>query len=437
MYTSERARSTHARWDQVGEGFVRELEFGRTWLRINAADESDEELIVAECKMDTHEFLEASLNKVTTFTLTSPDGVSRSTVKMSSRFVPIDIKLEPRETINNQGILRVTAVSGKGLKAVDRGGKSDPNITFLLNGMKVFKSETKKKTVNPVWNETFDVAVPSRVAAKFKYEVADWNTVGSAEELGEGWIDLTTLEPFQLQNLDLPVVLNGKQHGTVQVNLLFQPEIIARSRQKTSTFSAAGRTVTNIGGAALGAPVAVGKGVIQGGGAVVHGVGNVITAPTRLFRKKDRSSSQSGNIPSPAVETGAGYTVPVINVNDRASLPPGASISGPPELVEELAPVGGMVDTALPEGAGIAPTEPGTLTVTVIGVRDLKPNAESHSAKDLKPYIVVKLNGKSHKTDHGKGIEYEWNENFSFNVSPGTSQFTLTAYGELLPDRPS
>jgi hypothetical protein len=125
---------------------------------------------------------------------------------------------------------------------------------------------------------------------------------------------------------------------------------------------------------------------------------------------------------------GAGYVVPN---TDRASLPPGSQISGPPELVEELVPVSdSMIATNLPEGtSGIAPTEPGTLSVTVISASDLKANADSHGAKDLKPYIVVKVNGRTNKTDHGKGLDYEWNENFSFNITPGTNQFTVTAYG--------
>jgi Ca2+-dependent lipid-binding protein len=38
-------------------------------------------------------------------------------------------------------------------------GKSDPYAVFTLNGQKVFKSQTKKKTLNPEWNENFIVSV--------------------------------------------------------------------------------------------------------------------------------------------------------------------------------------------------------------------------------------------------------------------------------------
>lgn len=38
-------------------------------------------------------------------------------------------------------------------------GKSDPYAVFSLSGQKVFKSQTKKKTLNPEWNENFVTSV--------------------------------------------------------------------------------------------------------------------------------------------------------------------------------------------------------------------------------------------------------------------------------------
>lgn len=57
-FTSGKARSDHPTWDQVGEGFIRELDFSRVWLRINAADENSKEDVVAEFKCETKDFLE-------------------------------------------------------------------------------------------------------------------------------------------------------------------------------------------------------------------------------------------------------------------------------------------------------------------------------------------------------------------------------------------
>lgn len=40
-------------------------------------------------------------------------------------------------------------------------GKSDPYAVFNLNGQRVFKSDTKKKTLAPVWDQSFTALVVS------------------------------------------------------------------------------------------------------------------------------------------------------------------------------------------------------------------------------------------------------------------------------------
>lgn len=62
----------------------------------------------------------------------------------------------------DQGLVRVDLLDGHGIRGVDRGGKSDPYVVFQLNGQKVYKSQTKKKTLNPEWNENFIVQVVCR-----------------------------------------------------------------------------------------------------------------------------------------------------------------------------------------------------------------------------------------------------------------------------------
>lgn len=77
------------------------------------------------------------------------------------------------------GTLRVDLISGKDIRGADRSGKvycifwsiktqsellqgkSDPFVVFTLNGQKVGKSETKKKTLTPEWDETFSAQVVS------------------------------------------------------------------------------------------------------------------------------------------------------------------------------------------------------------------------------------------------------------------------------------
>lgn len=139
---------------------------------------------------------------------------------------------------------------------------------------------------------------------------------------------------------------------------MFQPEIIAKSRKATSTFSTAGRTVTQIGGL----PVHAGKGVI-------HGVAGV-------FGRKHEKERES---------------LPELPVG-QASQP-----AGQPDLPEVGA---ATAFPASPTDGGSQ--EPGTLHVTVLGAKDL-------SASDSKPYVAIRLGDKEYKTKHtGKTANPEW-----------------------------
>ena len=56
-----KARKLEAQWDYVGEGFIKEIDFGQVWLRLNEAAEGDKDDIVAECKEEAKRFLQATL----------------------------------------------------------------------------------------------------------------------------------------------------------------------------------------------------------------------------------------------------------------------------------------------------------------------------------------------------------------------------------------
>ena len=95
---------------------------------------------------------------------------------MSGSFVVPHILLRP---ISDQGVLQVQLLNGGEIHGADRGGmffpsrtpsilthivalgKSDPYVVFNLDGVRVFKSQTKKRTVEPEWNETFAVSIVS------------------------------------------------------------------------------------------------------------------------------------------------------------------------------------------------------------------------------------------------------------------------------------
>lgn len=60
-FSTPKSRSTTAEWDYVGEGFLKELDFGQVWLRLDQAEDDDKDDIAAEWVGDAKEFLSWTL----------------------------------------------------------------------------------------------------------------------------------------------------------------------------------------------------------------------------------------------------------------------------------------------------------------------------------------------------------------------------------------
>ena len=211
---------------------------------------------------------------------------------MSLKYIPIKMDLDPSESINNMGTLRVDVLDAADLPAADRNGYSDPYCKFNLNGKDVHKTKIQKKTLHPAWNEFFECPIKSRIAAEFKVSVFDWDFGDKADLLGTANINLELLEPFKPQETVLD--LDGKS-GALRLKLLFKPDYVTRSRQGSSTFSGTFDTPGKI----VGAPV---KGVGKVGGAVGGGVLKGASFVKRGFRGKKESSSDSNGFVDPPKE---------------------------------------------------------------------------------------------------------------------------------------
>ncbi|EJT98006.1 tricalbin [Dacryopinax primogenitus] len=409
-------RSPHARWEQAGEGFVKELDFSQLCLRLNQNDEGDKEEIVAELKMDTKKFLEMTLDKPSTFTLTR-NGGNKSTVEIQTRYIPVHVVLEPRESVNNMGILSVTLLYGDNIRGVDRRGTSDPFVVFKLNGQRVHKSETKKKTLKPEWNENFSMMVTSRVDAQFSLEVFDWNQIENDRTLGEGAVDITSLEPFVASEVSIPIA--DDKHGNsgeIKIRLLFTPQIIARQRQPTSTFGDVGRAMTRVGtmplagGRAIvtgvgqgvteiagiaGGVVGVGSGIGHGISDVGSGIGAGVSKATNIFRRKDKDNSN---------------VITEEEVAPASAVP--ASMAAAPVLASVLA---GR------EAVGMdGPSQTGYLRVRIVSAKGLA------GSDSLKPEVHLRVAEKEFKTKHAKGTSPEWDETFPFMITSAIKTLSLT-----------
>jgi Ca2+-dependent lipid-binding protein len=165
-------------------------------------------------------------------TLVGDDGKT-SKIQVQLKYIPIKMKLHPAESINNMGTLRCDILDASDLPAADRNGYSDPYCKIILNGQEVYKTATHKKTLNPKWNESFEIPVPSRTAAKFRIEVFDRDLGDKDDFLGAAEAQLQVLDPFQSQEVRLR--LDG-QSGAIRVKFLFRSDYVTRKRQGSGTF---------------------------------------------------------------------------------------------------------------------------------------------------------------------------------------------------------
>lgn len=302
------------------------------------------------------------------------------------------MQLDPSESINNMGKLRVDVLDATELPSADRNGYSDPYCKFDLNGHSVFKTKVQKKTLHPAWNEFFEVDIKSRTAAKFTCNVYDWDFGEKADFLGGADINLDMLDPFKAQEVNLS--LDGKS-GSVRLRLLFKPDYVTRSRQGSSTFSgtfaAPGKIVTGVAGAP-----------IKGVGLAAHGVGKGASFIRHGFKSKkkdgeDMNGSATLDAQDVEIANSDSFGTPrrATGLTDSAenATPPGTSLSASPHTRTKSFGASSIHSTAV---GGPAPT--GTASFSILSATGYPPSSNV--------MVYVKQQGAKpktiHKTDHIK-----------------------------------
>ncbi|ORY04571.1 hypothetical protein BCR34DRAFT_604821 [Clohesyomyces aquaticus] len=321
-YSSAKIKSRNMTFNEVGDAMVRELDFSKITLRliehIDKKGEGDEDHVIAKLTGSTLDTLKRCLNTPTQLTLKDNHG-RENKITVSLKYIPVKMRLDPSESFNNQGSLRVEVLDAADLPAADRNGFSDPYCKFILNGKEVYKTKTQKKTLHPAWNEYFEVSVRSRTAANFEVNVYDWDFGDKADFLGKAAINLDILEPFMQQEVTLG--LDGKS-GAVRLKMLFKPDYVMRARQGSSTFSG----TFALPGKVVGAPVkGVGKGAVLVGGGVVRGA----TFLGRGFKRR-KSKGANGNEtfdPEDTPPNGSTHETPVISIEKDGDATPATTAS--------------------------------------------------------------------------------------------------------------
>lgn len=431
-YVSSVAHSKQHKFEELGDCVIREIDVSRLTLIVRekgeAAQAENDDHIVAKLTGNTLDTVKQCLvstdkerlsqhyrgmqakgeqNNPTELKLRDDEG-RISSVKVSLKYVPIMMKLDPSESINNMGTLRVDLLDAKDLQAADRNGKSDPFCKFELNGQEVYKSKTQKKTLNPVWNEYFEVAVPSRTAADFSISVWDWDLATQPDPLGTAAIDLSQLEPFR--PMDTQVLLDAKS-GSVRLRMVFRPSYVTRTRQGTSTFAAPTRIVTGVAGAPIKAVGVVGHGVGKGTSFIRRGL--------RGTKREETSNSPPPSIPEVPTIQANGSDVPGMGMKRATGLSGADGDSDVRPTTSGNSTIGhsrtrsigqASINSALP-GAGT-----GTASFTVISATGFP------AAADIYVTIVqtapkTKTVGKTKHHQASDGV-VKFDENFKFTCSP-------------------
>jgi hypothetical protein len=414
-YTSSKIKSKNHKFAEVGDAFVRELDVSRITVRLVEKTDSsgkgtDADHVVAKLQGNTLQTIQQCLYKETALTLKGSDGLpNKVTFKM--KYLPVQMKLDPSESINNMGTLHVDVMDADDLPSADRNGFSDPFCKFKLNGKDVFKTKVQKKTLHPCWNEFFEVAIPSRTGADFRCDVYDWDFGDKNDFLGSAPLNLEVLEPFQAQELHYK--LDGKS-GVLRLKMLFKPDYVTRSRQGTSTFSGTFAPAGKVVGAPVKGVTKVGGGVVKGASFLKHGV----------FGRgsKDETSRQSIEDTTPPPSTPSGTPARAGTLVDDSASPQLSTPATPLTPAHQRTKSGGSMVGGTPGGA-----ETGTANFIIVSASGYPPSADVR--------VFIKMLGpkgskevfktKAVKSSLGT-VEYDANhENFKVNCAADT-QFQVS-----------
>ncbi|ORY86393.1 hypothetical protein BCR37DRAFT_219764 [Protomyces lactucae-debilis] len=382
-YVTQKARSKHVKWAETGEGFVRELQASNIFMRLNKEQHGDADDVVASADSSTLSILRRAFDEPVTVPLKDKEGRVNS-VTFKLRYIPVKMRLDPVESVNNMGRLRVEVLSGHKLPAADKSGKSDPYCRFLVDNHEVYKTETKKKTLDPTWNEPFECDIASRITGSFRVECYDWDLAGTDDFLGAAEISLAELEAMKSSTVE--VALDGTS-GTIKLRLLFTPQFVQRSRRGNTT------RVSTIGSSVVKAPTRGVKGI---GGGFAKGASFL----------RGRSNSQKNE-------------VPMLAVDEAEPVPPLPTT--PNRNAQLVAPMSANSDMASARPSmSLANGDAGLLSFTVL--------RGSGFADGKKIQVKVRTMGSGRemlKTDAVKGPSPVWKDEHGKTMCSGSDQLVI------------
>ncbi|OBZ83487.1 Uncharacterized protein PYUK71.03c, partial [Choanephora cucurbitarum] len=400
QYRTVSAKGTQLTFDEFGDAFVKEMDFSRVVIRVrNAKDDYKDEDRIGFWSSTVQDIIKGVMQdqKEQEYRLLGCEG---GTIYLTFSFLPVvKFVLDPNESLENQGNLSVALISASGLKAADKSGTSDPYCLFTINNEKVYKSQTYKKQLAPVFDksETFTVPILARKKALFEVKIYDWDQIGQNELLAQGHIPIADLDSFTAQDMD--VVLQG---GYIRLRLKWEPQLLARRREGTSILGSTTRLFSSGTGMA-GEMVGAGGKVISGGTKIVGGgtkivggaIGGSIGAIGRGFNKFGNTQHKRTSLIPEENE--------ISDHTNRAPSVPSSTESG-----------------AHPKSSTEDRDRSFTVKISIIEARNLK---GMNKDKTSDPYCRVRLNKHSlHKTKYiKKNCNPQWEDTFTTKVFASSS----------------
>ncbi|XP_036134815.1 multiple C2 and transmembrane domain-containing protein 1 isoform X5 [Molossus molossus] len=116
-----------------------------------------------------------------------------------------------------RGIVSITLIEGRDLKAMDSNGLSDPYVKFRLGHQK-YKSKIMPKTLNPQWREQFDFHLYEERGGIIDITAWDKDAGKRDDFIGRCQVDLSGLSREQTHKLELQLE-EGEGHLVLLVTL--------------------------------------------------------------------------------------------------------------------------------------------------------------------------------------------------------------------------
>ncbi|KAK7283096.1 hypothetical protein RIF29_12375 [Crotalaria pallida] len=154
---------------------------------------------------------------LTTFEKTLKSGTDEAEAANLSRS-----SSRKRSNVIVRGVLSVTVISAEDLPVVDLMGKADPYVVLhLKKSDKKLKTRVVNESLNPVWNQTFDIVVEDGLHEMLILEVWDHDTFGK-EKIGRVILTLTKVILEGEYQETFP--LEGAKSGRIDLHLKWTPQ---------------------------------------------------------------------------------------------------------------------------------------------------------------------------------------------------------------------